>query len=180
MDIVNVGNIHDLAPGTQIAVKRLWTNLNPSLELLHYLFTLDDYYYHHGVYLGFGEVVHFYGQDKDNATIRNCCIFEFKRLAIDNELYKIQHNNVEHRCLSCILSMAGRYKLDPGSFGRYDLLSNNCETFATFLTTGRRISVQAGRALLHVFCTYEYICILLLVVLVIVSIIRQRIRSSSR
>ena len=174
MDIV--GNIYDLAPGTQIKVKRSWRNLDPSLGSLHYLFTLDDYYYHHGVYLGCDEVVHFYGPDKDNAIICFCSLSQFMSLAMDNELRKVQHNvnNVEPES---ILIMAERYKLDRRSFGRYNLLRNNCESFATFLTTGKKISDQADKALKSL-C--KNISILLLVVLVILFINRSRIRPSSR
>lgn len=39
--------------------------------------------------------------------------------------------------------MVARNLLETGSFGGYDFVANNCEDFAVFCKTGKRLSMQA-------------------------------------
>ena len=78
-ELVEVAKISDLTPGTQIAVKGSYKDLHPILKFLYPLFSSDEYYFHHGVYLGECTVAHFSGTKKTDAKPRRCDIFEFIR-----------------------------------------------------------------------------------------------------
>ena len=146
--LVEVAKISDLTPGTQIAAKGSYKNLNPALAFFYPLFSDDEHYYHHGVYLGECNVAHFAGENKLDAKPRSCDILEFMRASVDGKLYRVQYDNPALvRSIKDTLYYANEAIQDPGSWPGYQLIKNNCESFATWLKTGIKMSAQATAAI---------------------------------
>lgn len=97
-------------------------------------------YYHHGIDLGNGQIIHFTGRPEDGfnkreATIRKTPLAEF---SVNNEYEVVAYSpsvalHPDHVCLRALSSI--------GASG-YHLFSNNCEHFATSCKTGKRKSGQ--------------------------------------
>ena len=142
--LVEIEELGKLLAGTQIAVKSLFQNLHPSLELFYPLLSSEQYYYHHGVYFGDYKVAHFSGQDKTRAKPRECDIFRFSNSAVDGKLYKVEYEDptqllpVEETLEKAKVALA-----KPTEWPGYQIVSNNCESFATWLMTGKERSAQA-------------------------------------
>ena len=154
-------------------------------------------YSHHDIYVGYNQVIHFSGTEKDSYTT-------FKTLAMDDEnidkkmeeerdrhkkiAFKVQWQeeyhekrmrelgkqrkihirkttlnefkgsdhfgvarygeaNAYYRCVQSIdsketVQLAESYNKDPHRWPKYDLRSNNCETFACYCKTKLRTGVQ--------------------------------------
>lgn len=134
----------DLCPGDQIAVKRLCNSLSSPLKQ-GCAAVVGDYYCHHGVHLGGCEVIHFYADDEKNeATIRKCRIENFP-VGYDNKIYKVLHEDAV-LTVDETLRKADEVLANRTEWPNYNLKSNNCETFATWLKTGRKCSAQAIKA----------------------------------
>jgi hypothetical protein len=151
-----------LPEGTQIAVKGLLKNLDQRFKYLYPLVSPDGYYYHHGVYLGNCQVIHFFGENKANATPRICHIKEFRSRGEDNgTIYRVGYTNIAaDLSLAQTKALAREVLAHPEKWPKYDIKDNNCETFATYLTKGRGFSVQASNAMLYGVTTIVS-CILL-------------------
>lgn len=91
--IIEVEEIDNLTPGTQIAVKRLYKDLHPSFKYFYPLFSTDGHYYHHGVCLKKLKVVHFYGENKDDAKPRISGLLQFMKGAVEGILYRIEYED---------------------------------------------------------------------------------------
>ena len=149
--LVEVEGISNLTPGTQIAVKGSFENLHPSLKFFYPLFSSDEYYYHHGVYLGGCKVAHFYGENKADAKPRSCDILQFMRGAVDQKLYRVEYDNPDLLLsINATLDYAKKVLASPSQWPGYSLIANNCESFAIWLKTGKKISAQAFRAVIKV------------------------------
>ena len=151
--LVELEEGENVAPDTHIAVKDLLINLDPLFEFLYLdrLVSPDGYYYHHGVHLRNCRVIHFFGANKKDATPRTCNMNEFhSRGEVDGKIYRAVYNDT-----AVVLPFAKTDALakevlkDPGKWREYDIISNNCETFATCLKTGRGFSDQASNAMLY-------------------------------
>lgn len=95
---------------------------------------------HHGIDVGGDRVIHRSSPDgrKRTSTIRETSLAEF----LDGGTLRIRRYG---RCLSRDDAVArARSMLDQGG---YDLLSNNCEHFATWCVTGQQTSAQVDTAL---------------------------------
>ena len=149
--LVEVEGISNLTPGTQIAVKGLFKDLHPSLKFFYPLFSSDEYYYHHGVYLGECKVAHFYGVNKADAKPRSCDVLQFMKGAVDQKLYRVEYDNPDLVIsIKATLDYAEKVIASPSQWPGYSLIANNCESFATWLKTGEKISAQAARAVIKV------------------------------
>ena len=150
MDITyyEVAKIGDVTPGTQIAVRGSYKNLHPSLAFFYPLFSSDEYYFHHGVYLGECTVAHFSGENKTDAKPRSCDILEFIRgTTVDGKLYQVDYHDPDVVMpIEKTLHRAKEAIENPGCWPGYQIIENNCESFATWLKTGMKISAQATEA----------------------------------
>jgi hypothetical protein len=97
-------------------------------------------YTHHAIDCGDGTVIHFAGEDKEKAypTVRRTRYEEFARGG--------RVTIVRHRAALDPEEAAARAELRLGD-GRYHLIFNNCEHFASWCATGARRSRQAHRGL---------------------------------
>jgi hypothetical protein len=148
-------------PGTHIAVKGLFKNLHSVLRFLYPVISGRDYYYHHGVHLFNCRVIHFFGVDKLDAEPRKCSVNAFRsRGEVDGKIYKAVYNDeVVVLPLAHTLALAKKVWKQPEVWPEYDIISNNCETFATCLKTGKGFSDQASNAVLYGVTTIS--CILI-------------------
>ncbi len=118
-------------------------------------------YSHHGIYTGESgqEVIHFAGapgrwKSKSTARIRAATVAEFcddgtlRLVAYDvNPItYYVKRSSTTHykksRPADAVLFTAKRYLRNPDTWGDYNLLFNNCESFAVYCKTGLPISEQ--------------------------------------
>jgi hypothetical protein len=143
-----------LPEGTQIKVKGLLENLDQRFKYLYPLVSPDVYYYHHGVYLGnfnYGncQVIHFFGENKADATPRMCHIEEFRSRGENNgAIYRVGYTNTAaDLTVAQTKALAREVLAHPEKWPKYDIKDNNCETFATYLTKGRGFSDQASNAM---------------------------------
>ena len=117
-------------------------------------------YSHHGIYIGEAdcEVIHFSGEDdslaskhgsddiKKGACIRKCTLEEFtKGRTIRLVAYGVPWYSVKKRISikweqsqspAVVIKTAKKYLENPEKWGEYDLIENNCETFAAYCKTG--------------------------------------------
>ncbi len=146
--LVEVDEISNLPSGTQIAVKGSFKNLNSSLAFFYPLFSRNEYYYHHGVYLGHCKVAHFSGENKADAKPRSCDILQFMNASVDRKLYQVKYNKPDSLVsVEATLKFADAVLKNPTVWPGYQIVENNCESFATWLKTGKSLSAQATEAI---------------------------------
>ena len=136
--------LNNLKTGDQIAVKGNVVDLNPFL--LPFMLHTNGEYFHHGILdKERMEVIDFHEDNKFSAKPKRRSISEF--LAGRCQLYRVIHEE----CLPVEKTMEmANDAVQPGSFyPAYNLLLNNCETFATYLKTGNKRSAQASQAVLN-------------------------------
>ena len=137
--LVEVGCSSDIPAGTQIAVKKLVGNLNSKLLSK----TKEEYYFHHGVYIGEYKVIHFYGENKKNAKPQQCNLLEFIAGCERSILYRVEYVNAALTLpVEETLKMANDILADPTKWPKFRIFWNNCETFATWLKTKQKVSFQ--------------------------------------
>lgn len=93
-------------------------------------------YYHHGIDVGDGTVIHFTGEPtrKSNARIKRTSLTEF--LADEEDYWVISYK------YSASPEVVVQRAIDYLNKGDYFLLTDNCEHFATYCKTGRWESNQ--------------------------------------
>lgn len=97
-------------------------------------------YLHHGIFVGGSVgVIHFTGENKRNATIKAGDLESFCK---DSILFKMRYLNVKPRDPKDVIRIAERLRKNPAEWGEYNLLSHNCEHFATHCKIGIAVSVQ--------------------------------------
>lgn len=135
--------VEQLNTGDHIAAERDCSEISPFLCPL--LSGTDGKYRHHGIFYcgSLGAMVIEFGAEtgnKDNARFQVRSIEEF--LGNSPQLYRVVHENY--------LSVEETLKLAEKALKlgrpRYNLLFNNCETFATYLKTGVGHSQQVSSA----------------------------------
>ena len=164
---------HEPPPGTQIAVKGLLENLDASLTFLYPLVSADGYYFHHGMYLGNGQVSHFAEENKSNkanAKPRICSAHEFLSRGVDGKIYEVNYGNSapvsnSNDTISTRLNTLMNHPR-PEMCPKYHIISCNCETFACWLRTGREFSVQATNAVHRI---KTIVCLALICCLIVVN-----------
>lgn len=150
--------VKDLNHADHIAVERNCSELTPLLcPLLR-----DGKYFHHGIFDKRNkQVIEFHGEtkNKDNARVQRRHISDF----VDGGcLYRVVHEN----CLPVEDTFLLANEVLEGSWPRYDLIKNNCETFATYLKTGLiRHSEQASWAVFNAWMIVSFVVVGVLFVL---------------
>ncbi len=100
-------------------------------------------YYHHGIYVGDGYVIHFSGEllNKLNATILKTTITEFTN---NDTLEIVIHKNC--------MPVSWTIETAHSCLGQqnYNLIFNNCEHFASYCKTGDKSSLQVKDATISV------------------------------
>ena len=138
-----VTELRDLDEGTQIAYKSLYKDISESMRFLYPLFGHDEYYYHHGMYLGNDRVAHFSGDRKEDAKPQECKLHKFIEGSADGKLFQVKFNEkVPMLRVNEILERAERMLQNPSEWPVFDIIENNCESFATWITTGNKCSQQ--------------------------------------
>jgi len=102
-------------------------DLNPSL--LPLMDHTNGIYFHHGIFdKENSEVIDFHGDSKADAKPKRRSIFEF--VAGRPQLFRVVHEN----CLpvATTMQMANDFAERRSYWPLYDLITNNCETFATY------------------------------------------------
>lgn len=125
IEIEQITDYRQLSPGDHIATFRE-------------KFTVA--YSHHGIFVGGNVgVIHFEGENKRNATVK---AGDLKSFCKGNKLYKVRYLNVKPRDPKDVIKVAERLRNNPAVWGEYNLLSHNCEHFATYCKYGKAVSVQ--------------------------------------
>lgn len=143
--------MRDLKHGDQIAVRGNVADLHPLLGSL--VMIVGEHYYHHGIYDAHNmEVIHLTGDSKADAKpIKN----DFTKFyAGHNQLFRVVYEDDE-QCFSVeeVMKRAEDAVNRPTSWPGYDIIKNNCETFAFYLKTGKMYSKQASDALKKLIVT---------------------------
>jgi hypothetical protein len=179
--LTSINQVANLPAGTQIAVKRSIRDFNPLFARFLYPLVFGKmYYYHHGVYVGHGQVVHFHGENKANAKPRECHIEEFRSGSEDDEaIFKVVYGNeVTVLPVDDTVNMAKEMAEDPQMWKKYNVMVNNCETFATWLKTGVKDSAQATEGMQYILIITCTLCVLY--ILLILSIICSKFKRLTR
>ena len=124
------------------------------------------------MYLGDAEVAHFTGTNKADATPRKCDIVEFQKVSVDGKLYRVEYGDtVKMLSVKETLKRARAVLAEPSEWPGYQIIKNNCESFATWLTTGELWSVQASRAVRRFAArVIKLMIVIFLIVLMLVHI----------
>ncbi|XP_062598496.1 uncharacterized protein LOC134259917 [Saccostrea cucullata] len=99
-------------------------------------------YQHHGIYVGDCTVIHFSGCFGKNAKIKDTDINIFAREG-KREITRFQYINCKPP--EDVVKVAREFCNGSRIWGKFDLVKNNCEHFATFCKTGNAISEQSER-----------------------------------
>lgn len=104
-------------------------------------------YAHHGIYSSNLRVIHFGGDNKEDAIVEEIDLFKF--IPDNKNLKRIKYKT----CLPPeeVLEKARKVLNKKIPWGDYNLAFNNCEHFATFCKTGDGFSLQALKAFVKVF-----------------------------
>lgn len=134
----------DLKNGDQIAVMGNVADLNPWLKELRLI--VGVYYFHHGIYdKSNTAVIHFTGNSKADAKPIKSDFTDF--YAGHDKLFRVVYEHGE-QCFADeeVMRRAEEAVRRPDSWPGYDIIKNNCETFAFYLKTGKMYSKQASDA----------------------------------
>ena len=146
-----INPLKELKAGDQIATRSLFSNLDASLKHLYRVISSENYYYHHGVYLGpdDSEVVHFSGETVADARPCKIDLWEFIQNGEDKKLYRVDHkgkvlpvDETLQKAKEVVKDETNDKKKWPG----YHIIWNNCESLASWLKTGEKVSYQADEA----------------------------------
>lgn len=102
-------------------------------------------YYHHGIYVGGGKVIHYAGETAESAIIRYDSVAAF---ADSGEVRIICHDSGKHYLPEEVVKNAERYLCNK-RFNKkeYNFFLNNCEHFARWCKTGIAECKQTQRIL---------------------------------
>lgn len=143
--------MRDLKRGDQIAVQGNVFDLHPMLAPL--VIIVGEHYYHHGIYDARSmEVIHFTGNNKADAKPKKEDFAKFYRG--HKKLFRVVYEDDE-QCFPAeeVMKRAEAAVSQATLWPSYDIIKNNCETFAFFVKTGRRYSKQASDALKKLIVT---------------------------
>ena len=141
--------LRDLKTGDQIAISGNVADLHPLLVPL--TMHTGNTYFHHGIFDKENLVVYdVSGVSKANARPQRRDFTQF--FAGHTKLYRVVYEYGE-QCLPVdeVMKRANDAVQNQSSWPGYHIIMNNCESFATFLKTGRQNSEQAIKAV-NEFC----------------------------
>lgn len=105
------------------------------------VYRADKDYWHHGIYIGVGRVIHFTGgkKTKEHAVVADTSLDDFM---LEGKVEIVPYQ--EGECLPPDVVIE-RAKQDVGKGkGKYDLLGRNCEHLVTWWKAGRMRSKQVA------------------------------------
>eukprot|EP00112_Aurelia_sp_Birch-Aquarium-sp1_P026544 Seg9474.1 transcript_id=Seg9474.1/GoldUCD/mRNA.D3Y31 product="Phospholipid-metabolizing enzyme A-C1" protein_id=Seg9474.1/GoldUCD/D3Y31 len=144
----------DLNHGDHIAVKRKFEELVPAFaaDLVTPFVTEDGCYCHHGIFINDHidklAVIDFSGQTKTDAKPRLRQIMEFLSGCSDGDLFRVVYEDPSEYFSVDETVRKAREAVEQGNtWPSYHIFNNNCESFATFMKTGKAVSVQVIRGL---------------------------------
>ena len=144
---VEVKEVGNLEPGTHITVERSLERLHPSLKVLYPFVRDTENYYHHGVLLENSQVIHLTGETVEDAKPRIADISQFRQGGSKEKLYMAFYDHqTSVDDVEVTLRKAEKVLKDPCKFPKFDILHNNCESFATWLKTGKAHTAQGTYA----------------------------------
>ena len=94
-------------------------------------------YYHHGIYIGDDEIIHY-----TDIGVERVSFADFKNGC---KVFVVRYNPGECYNDREVVKRAHEYHARD-SFGKYQVVNNNCQHFATEVKTGKAWSDQAIRA----------------------------------
>ena len=147
---IEIVELRDLKHGDQIAVMGDIDEIHTALR--PFMTHAKGKYFHHGIYdKETLEVIEFHGDNKASARPKRRPLLQFT--CARYPLYRVVHE----KCLpvETTMKMANEEVDNKNSWPDYDLIENNCETFATYLKTGHKYSEQAVSACLNFLQTYN-------------------------
>ncbi len=134
--------LSDLNNGDQIAVRGNVKNLSPWLLLV--TAHTDGTYLHHGIFIKeTWSVVEFQGETKENARPKIRPFRQFFNGNVDGKIYRVVYKEGECLPVDETIRRAKEAVEKGNTWPSYNLILNNCETFATLLKTGEAVSLQA-------------------------------------
>lgn len=134
----------DLKSGDQVAVKRKvqLELFHPSLKVLNSI--AGEHYYHHGIFVEPRSIIH-QAWPSANVSLTKACkedIMAFMNaISVDGVVYKVVCNERSSLPADEVVQRAEEV-VASGIVEPFNIVTNNCETFATFLKTGERRSSQ--------------------------------------
>lgn len=133
--------LNDLNTGDQIAVTGNLASLSPFL--LKLMPHSNGVYFHHGIFDRENlAVIDLHGENKEDAKPNRRPFLSFFKG--HDKLYRVIHE--ETLSVEQTMMMAEDVLRQQHSWQAYDLINNNCETFATYLKTGIPTSSQVFEA----------------------------------
>lgn len=133
--------LNDLNTGDQIAVTGNLASLSPFLLTL--MPHSNGVYFHHGIFDRENlAVIDLHGENKEDAKPNRRPFLSFFKG--HDKLYRVIHE--ETLSVEKTMMMAEEVLRQQHSWPAYDLIKNNCETFATYLKTGIPTSSQVFEA----------------------------------
>ena len=141
----------DLKRGNHIyAVRGILEKLHRGLK--PFCFVTGKFYFHHGIYIGNDEVIEFGGTTKADARPRRVDILQFLAGSCDSNLYRVDEGDDEDDGspvpdVDGIIRRAFEVMEDPSKWPGYNVILNNCESFAYYLKTGKARTEQGMNAL---------------------------------
>ena len=144
MDGLKPVALTDLKSGDQVALKRKveLETFNPSFKILNPI--VGNHYYHHGIFIEPHHVTHQEWLFTDSHLTRACKedINELMRsISVDGTIYKVACDQRNSLPVDEVIKR-GEEMVSAGVLEQFNIVTNNCETFATFLKTGKRTSSQ--------------------------------------
>jgi len=114
--------------------------LKEDLNLGDHIYVRRLLYSHHGIYTGYGTVIHYAGEEKEkkNPMIRETELGDFLK---GGRLRKLDHKWRLPPSETISLAKKQLYNKE------YSLTFNNCEHFATYCATGKKKSRQVRNVL---------------------------------
>ena len=140
----------DLKLGDHIVVRGNIENLHPSLRSFYFI--TGKFYFHHGIYIGNDEVIEIGGDTKWDARPRIVDILQFLAGSCDSNLYRVDEGDDEDDAspvpdVDGTMMRAFEVMKDPSKWPGYNVIFNNCESFAYYLKTGKARTEQGMSAL---------------------------------
>lgn len=141
----NVVEYRSLRPGDQLAVQGEREGID---------------YYHHGIFISAEEgLIDFDGPNKREATVRSVDLLKFTNHG-RRRLVRITYPKGQCLPPEVVVDNAKKLLKNPHRWGAFDIITNNCEHFATKCKTGIAISNQVTmkirECILNPFQIYSY------------------------